>query len=353
MTAAREPAPATQVEPVLRPPDEPRLRRGGTARWLSWLLGAAILGTVIVAALHLSEGREITEVVERANPWWIALAVVLQALTYVAQGEVFRGAPLAAGVALARSWLFQLSFTKLFLDQALPSAGVSSTVVIVRALRQRGVPRATAAACAMINLASYHAAYVIMLLLALGVSAVLGQINVVVLLISVLFLAFAVALTVAVLLLSGRPSTMPGPLARVPVVRNIAGFLRTADAGLTRSPRLLGAATAWQAIVFLLDAATMWVLIRAVGATAASDAVFASFMISSLFRTMGVVPGGLGTYEATSVLTLRMAGLSIPAALSATLAFRALTFWAPMLPGLWFSRRQVSLDVEPGTGDTG
>ena len=101
------------------------------------------------------------------------------------------------------------------------------------------------------------------------------------------------------------------------------------------------AATWWQVAIFLLDAATVWVCIHSLGAAAPADAVFASFMISSLVRTMGVVPGGLGTYEAASVLTLRLVGISLPVALSATLIFRGLSFWIPMLPGLWFSRSMV------------
>ena len=46
--------------------------------------------------------------------------------------------------------------------------------------------------------------------------------------------------------------------------------------------------------------------------------------------------------EAASVLTLRMIGVAIPVALSATLLFRGLTFWLPMLPGYWFSRRAIT-----------
>jgi Mg2+-importing ATPase len=39
------------------------------------------------------------------------------------------------------------------------------------------------------------------------------------------------------------------------------------------------------------------------------------------------------------VLTLRAAGLSLPVALSATMLFRGVTFWLPMLPGFPASRR--------------
>jgi len=87
----------------------------------------------------------------------------------------------------------------------------------------------------------------------------------------------------------------------------------------------------------------MWVLILALGNHAPIKGVYASFMISSLLRTMGIVPGGLGTFEATSVLTLRMVGVAIPVALSATMLFRGLTFWLPMLPGLWLSKK-IAID---------
>ena len=46
-------------------------------------------------------------------------------------------------------------------------------------------------------------------------------------------------------------------------------------------------------------------------------------MIASLFRTMGIIPGGLGTFEATSVLMLRMVGVDLAVALAATLSFAA------------------------------
>ena len=101
----------------------------------------------------------------------------------------------------------------------------------------------------------------------------------------------------------------------------------------------------WQAVIFLLDAASMWVLLQSLGTTASPGAVFASFMIASVFRTVGIVPGGLGTFEATSVWTLNLMGVSVPIGLAATLLFRGLSFWLPMLPGWWVSRRITASTV--------
>lgn len=71
-------------------------------------------------------------------------------------------------------------------------------------------------------------------------------------------------------------------------------------------------------------------------------------MIANLVRTMGFVPEGLGTFEATSVLPLKMVGVAIPVALSATLLFRGLSFWLPMLPGLWISKNIATSDRRKG-----
>jgi len=306
---------------------------------VSWLLGAALLGAVVAVALHFSEGREFAHLLERAEPSWLVLAVLLQAATYLAQSEVFQVAPRAAGFPLPRRWLYGLSLTKLSLDQAVPSAGIGSTVVVAKALELRGIPREVVAAGAVINIASFHSAYVVALGVALGIASALGQASLPLVLASAVFVAFSLAVIVTGLVLSGRPAGKAAGRARLPLLRGVVGFLEGAEARLSRSPKLLAEATAWQLAVFLLDALTMWVLLRSLGVAPPVGGVFTSFMISSLFRTVGPVPGGLGTYEATSVVTLHVIGVGIETALAATLMFRALSFWLPMLPGLWFSRR--------------
>jgi uncharacterized protein (TIRG00374 family) len=98
-------------------------------------------------------------------------------------------------------------------------------------------------------------------------------------------------------------------------------------------------ASCFQLVTFLLDAATLWLLIRSLGATARLSHVFASFMIANLVRTVSFIPGGLGTFEAAAVLMLKMDGVSVAVGLSTALLFRGLSFFLPMAPGLWFSRR--------------
>ena len=110
----------------------------------------------------------------------------------------------------------------------------------------------------VINIASYHAAYVVCLGVALAITTSRGEARLPVLLVSVLFLAFSVAVTGGLLFLSGRDvDRVTAKLTRFPALRNALVFLKDADPQLTRHSQLLVEAMVWQAVIFLLDAASM------------------------------------------------------------------------------------------------
>jgi Mg2+-importing ATPase len=307
---------------------------------------------VIVAAVRFSEARAFVGLLEQVNPSWVLLAVAFQLGTYVAQGSVWRRVAGAAGFRVSRWTAFELGLAKLFADQALPSAGLSSGVLIAKSLERRNVPRAAVKAAVLIDIASYHAAYGLALIAALAILISHGEANAVILIAALMFLLFCCVLSSGIMMLAGRPhDRLARTLRRVPGVRSGIAFVAGADARLVRRPRVLGGTVGLHLTIVALDAATMWTLVHALGASVPPGGVFAGFMVASLFRTMGIVPGGLGTFEATSVLMLRLAGLDLAAALSATLLFRGLSFWLPMLPGYWSSRRVLGNDTSPEQQD--
>lgn len=316
---------------------EPRSTRH-RLRWFSWMFGFAMLATVIIAALHFSEERELVRITENAQPWWLAIAILLQVGTYLAQGETWRVVTRAAKVSVPLAAAFKLSLAKLFIDQALPSAGISGTVVVARALEQRGLSRAVVIAAIVVDTVSHYAAYVLTLALALLITVVGGHASPLIAAAALFFVAFSVVLTAATLVLSGRSSVGPQWLERVPLLKDALTLLGQADPKLARSVPLIFKSGSFQLAIVLLDAATVWVLIRSLGETASPTGVFASFMVSTLLRTISIVPGGLGAFEAASVLTLKAAGVPVAVALAATLLFRGLSFWLPMVPGIVFSR---------------
>ena len=298
-----------------------------------------MVAAVIIAALHFSEERALAHIAQRAEPWWLVVAVVLQAGTYLAQGEIWRVVTRAAEASVPLSVAFKLSLAKLFVDQALPSGGISGTVVVAQSLEQQGVARGTVMAAVVVDTVSYYVAHLLTLAVALLITVEGGHASPLIYATALFFVVFSAVVAGTALALSGRPSAGPSWLRHVPLLKDALGLLGEADPKLSRSARLILKSGAFQLTLVLLDAATVWVLISSLGEVASISGVFASFVISTLLRTIGILPGGLGIFEATSVVTLKFAGVPVTVALAATLLFRGLSFWLPMLPGLVFAHR--------------
>ncbi|HEU4602911.1 MAG TPA: lysylphosphatidylglycerol synthase transmembrane domain-containing protein [Steroidobacteraceae bacterium] len=311
----------------------------GARHWLPWLVGIAFVIAVTWGALHFSEAEEIAALAQRANPEWFWVAVALQLATYAAQSEVWRAIGNAAKFKLHFATLFRLSLAKLFLDQALPSAGLSGAAGTAKELDDIGMPMPGVMASVVLNVAGYFFAYAILLMLALAILPITTVSLRVVGVAAVLFIAISIAISVSLIWLVGRPQKkIPSGMRALKPVRELFASIEGADRSLVRSRKLIAHSTACQGAIVLLDAATVWTLLIALGTQLHPLVVFAGFMFANMFRTFGVLPGGLGTFEAGAVWMLESAGASLPAALSATLLFRGLSFWLPMLPGAWCAK---------------
>src|SRR5690606_30322037 len=228
------------------------------------------------------------------------------------------------------------------------------TLAATAAFERYGIRRPVVMACLAVSLTAYLLAYVASLAAALAVTVLEGHATRLLLLAGGLFVLGTFGAGLAVALVAGHP--LPARLSRLPggqwLQRPLA-VLAQADARLVRNPRLLLAATGLDLGIVLLDATTLWVLILALGESPSWASVFAGFMLASVLRSIGVTPGGLGLFEAALITTLSWAGISVPVALSATLLFRGLSFWLPMLPGLLLARGAVKGTAAiPATADS-
>jgi uncharacterized protein (TIRG00374 family) len=307
---------------------------------MGWLLGIALIGAVVLVVRHFSEAEEFARLAEASQPVWLALAALLQAATYLAESAIWRTVVRAGGYALSAGRAYGLSVAKLFVDQTVPSGGISGTILYVQGLERLAIPRPIALAGVVVGTFSYYTAYASCLVIALVLAESSGRRVGIVASIGLMFLILSTVFAVVVLLQSGAA---PGPIAkrlsRIRFVRRGLSLLQDADPRVAHDPRVLVRAILCELVIVLLDAGTIWAALRAVGSSAPMTAVFESFVLSSLFRTLSIVPGGLGTFEAASVYMLRTLGLPVSAALSATLIFRGLSFWLPMIPGMLCARR--------------
>ena len=314
--------------------------RTSSRGWLRWLLGAALLGGVILVALRFADAQRLVEVMRHAAPGWLVVALALQLGTYAAEGEGWRVTVRAGGASFPRAVGWRASLVKLFVDQAVPSAGIGGTAVFARTLLDRGVPREIVAAAVVLDTACYYLAYVGCLFVALVIALVRAEPSPLMVAVAVAFIAVGVAIAIATLTIAGRRRGRLGErLARFRPLRALLELLEGADRALTRDAVLILRGVLWQAAVFALDAATLWACVYALGGELGAGGAFASSMMAALLRTVGVVPGGLGTWEAAAVLMLGAFGVDVAVALPATLLFRGFSFWLPLAAGFWLSRR--------------
>lgn len=312
---------------------------GRCSTWAGWLVGLAALAVVASVSLHLAEERELARVVEGARPAWLLVALALQATTYVADAGVWGQVLARAGLPARLRSLVPISVGKLFLNQALPTVGIAGTVFLVQALDRRGVRREVSLAAVVVWQITYQVAYAAAVACALLVVGLRHRLTPAVVVPGAVLILYAGVTVLLLVGLAQRRLRLPARLLRRRSARALVSMVEGASRDLVTDRRLIGRALALQAAVFVLDATTLWIALLALGAPAPPTLVFASFMAASVTRTLGVVPGGLGTFEAVSVAGLHASGVPLSAALAGTLLFRGLSFWLPMLPGVIAARR--------------
>jgi uncharacterized protein (TIRG00374 family) len=310
------------------------------ARWLSWLIGAATFGAVVIVILQFSEATEFLRLLERIELWWLVAAACTQAFTYQCESEVWRTVTVAARTPVPRRLTIELAIAKLFVDQAIPTGGLSGTLVYVEGLRRAGVERRVAFSGVVVDTFSYYSAYALCVAVALVIAAAEDNLNGPLAAVAAVFAIASTAFALAVLMQIGlRKGPLRNALGRGKFLGRALKLLEEIDPGLAHNPRVLWRAVIWQVGIQLLDAVSLWFLLLSLGAVVELQTAFTSYMFSALFRTVSFAPGGLGTFEAAAVMILKSAGVPLATAFSATLLFRGLNFWLPMVPGMWFARR--------------
>jgi uncharacterized protein (TIRG00374 family) len=156
-----------------------------------------------------------------------------------------------------------------------------------------------------------------------------------------------------VLMVSDRPLAMFGSLAqwilnRIPRRRN-----KTTDLGARllhqrdEIRRALGRSW-WMAILLItgrlgFDYLCLLGMLRATGSNPRPSLVLLAYAISGLIDLVPLTPGGLGIVEASLSGLLVLAGVRAGSAVVATLAYRLVSYWIPLLAGpvvYFFYRRR-------------
>lgn len=112
-------------------------------------------------------------------------------------------------------------------------------------------------------------------------------------------------------------------------VRQVAARLEDLVADRALLLRVIG----WAAANWLLDAASLWVFLRAFGASTDIDALLVAFGLVNVLAVIPITPGGLGIIDGGLPLALTGFGLTRATAVLGTATYRLANYFFPILLG--------------------
>jgi uncharacterized protein (TIRG00374 family) len=310
--------------------------------WVGWVSGILLLVVVGLVVARRGEELRFAELLEQVRYGWFFLAVGLQVGTYACAAGAWHRVLARQHIHTSFWRLLPLGLAKLFMDQAVPSAGLSGTLLVVRALTRRGVPGGASSLAVVVGLLGFNLAYGLALVTALALLALSGDLSHRMLSLAIIAsLLLGAAVVLLFWLVRGRRGPVRGLLMRVPGFKGLLEELSAAPKEALHDRGLLLETTALQFGIFVLDAATLGVCLAALGAAASPAGLFVALVLASLVATITIVPSGLGTFDATMLAMLHLVGVPKTQAVGAVLLFRGFTLMLPLLPGVWLARREM------------
>jgi uncharacterized protein (TIRG00374 family) len=305
-----------------------------------WLLAFALVVHLFVVP-QIGGARKALSVVGGVNPALVVIAVVLEAAAFGAYARLTQlllpassrpSFPIAFGTVVASTGV----------SHVVPGAAAATVAVNYRLLGQAGVPADRLGFA--LGLQALGSAVVLNMLLwaALVVSvpatgfqpvyataAIVGAV-----LIGVFALAVVAMLRQHDTIASGLARVL-GRLPRVEAdgvrrsIERLADQLRV----LATDRRLLGRVVGLAAANWLLDAAALWVMLRAFGAAPGVIGLMIAYGLANVIAAVPVSPGGLGVVEAVLIPTLVGFGVPRAEASIGVVAYRLVNFWLPIPAG--------------------
>jgi uncharacterized protein (TIRG00374 family) len=302
----------------------------------------ALIAFLAVVLGRFTELGRLWHLLQAVRPVWLIVAMMLQAASLACTPLIWWLVMRRAGHHHPLPAILPLAYTKVFVDHVVPSGGISGSATVAQVLGRQGAPAPLAVAAVVADFIAYFLGYAAAVLITLLLLGRVGHLDGLAWAVVLPFALVAVLVPAAILrLVSPRRGWLVTRLERFRPVARLLDQLKQTPPALVRQPATLAPAAGLRLLVFVLTAATLAVLLLALGQPAGWRASFAAVVMGSLVTTIGFLPGGLGSYEAASVGTLVLFGIPTEEALTATLLLRGLSFWAPMLPGFWFLRREL------------
>lgn len=335
----RDVLPTGELPLLVREPEQrrPRIRpiRIGIRALLLVIVAIFLLPPV------LSGFRQAADTIRDVNPVLIALGFALQMVALFCYSLLTRASLGSAGDQLSNARIFRIQLSTKALSNIVPGGNAAGSALGYRLLTLSGISGpdagfalATAGIGSAVVLNILFWTALIVSIPFRGVNPAYGTAAVA----GIVILGIAAGLVVGVMDGSGRAERLVRWIARklrldedkfAAVLHQVADRLDE----LTRDKQLLRRVVFWAMLNWLLDAASLWVFLRAFGATVSPEALLVAFGLANVLAAIPILPGGLGVVEATYLTALVGFGVPRRIVLPAVATYRSAQYLMPIALG--------------------
>ncbi len=317
-----------------------------------FLIVIIALLAIALVVFSFSELEEITQTLQQAHPWFLALAVLVQGVWFVVLGGIFHSLYAALGLKERRERMVLLAPASMFLNIVTPSAGVGGLAIFLADARKRGHASGKVTVAGALYLLLDQAAFLCVLAVGIFVFFRRGHLGAGEITASLLLFAVACAIASMLYLAYRSPMQLGQVLAASARILNgiVSPFIRRQWLSEDRAHEFAGEVSAGLGALpkkpysllrpFLLSLANKILLMGVLTFNFLSfdvsftlGTIVGGFSMAYLFLIVSPTPSGIGVVEGIMPIALHTLGVNFAQAVIVTLAYRGLTFWLPLAVG--------------------
>ncbi len=338
-------------------------RWGRSWRWIRYLVGLGVAGLALWAVLgQRGELAGLSSALHHLQLWWVALALLAEAGSYLSFATAQRSLLRVAGVDVGFGPMTEIVVVATTITNSLPAGSVLATVFSFRQFRRRGADDAVAAWALLAVLVAAGASLALLAGVGLGLAGSEGaSADLVGVTVGVVVLAVAGGVTLvqrraALWVVAAASRALPEQLSR-PIA---AGLDRLSSVNL--STRQMLRAVWWTGGNWFLDCACLALSFLAVGSAVPWHGLLLAYGAGQLAANLPITPGGLGVVEGSMTIALVALGGDVASTAVVVLVYRVMSYWLELPIGwavwghlTWRDKQDARAAMpgaeKPGAGD--
>jgi uncharacterized protein (TIRG00374 family) len=326
------------------------------------LIWPILLLLVIVAIFFkFSELKEIGNLVMKAKWYWLGFALISQVLNYLLQTSTYiKNFNILKLPQINFSKMVKMIVTTIFMNFTIPSLSLAGNLWLVKKINSQGIKEGKSILVIIMQSICYYIAFSFLLILCfiylffnfrdVGSSqkiAIFSFIFFIILVVGLIyfFIGNKEKAKKRVRWLAEKIDKTEDGVSQNERVENLLKDFYEDFDWVKKNKKKLISPIILQFFKFLSDGLTIFFVFLAFGSFKPFVLAVIAFAFGRLFSLITFIPGGIGTFEGSSVLLLNSLGVSLELAVAVILVYRFFSYWLYIPLGLVFYRQLEKQDV--------